>query len=518
MTAGYLLDAIGLRLSPVLLGLAALAAAALGAFAMRERVGAAARIGLTATVAGTWAYALWIASPSLLPVTNGPDVVHHLQLIHFIARTGRLPHDPALAASLVEMMNYTPGAHILAAAGGAWLRLDPLRLVYPLAALFVAIKAGILYEIARRLLPVSARGAVQALAAPLLAFVPVYFLGSFVQFFFLSQVVSETFAMAMVLASVAWVQSGRTRSLGFAAICGVAVGLTWPVWIGVGVATLLAALVSVPSSWRDRLARAGAVSAPIALTLLLHRWLHPGAEAIVTSGGAVTAPSTAVFGIWFLLLAGAGVAIARRDRAGGLVLVCLGTTILQAAVLAVLVSRAGSTSFYMPFKMMYLAILPAAVLGAVALARNADFILARAPRLAPVAACLPVLVAVVLLRGRVPLRRVHGSLSMPAREVALQARDHVPPACIDYFSTYWLTGYWLHLDVLDNPRISDRMREETFDFPDTAAKWIEGRGLPYAIVEDMNAIPREVRDDMDPILQRGSFVLVRNRRPAACTF
>jgi hypothetical protein len=101
MTAGYLLDAIGLRLAPVALALVAMAAAAIGAFAMRQRDGAAARIGLAATVAGTWAYTLWIASPSLLPVTNGPDVVHHLQLIHFIARTGRLPHDPALASSLV---------------------------------------------------------------------------------------------------------------------------------------------------------------------------------------------------------------------------------------------------------------------------------------------------------------------------------------------------------------------------------------------------------------------------------
>ena len=87
----------------------------------------------------------------------------------------------------------------------------------------------------------------------------------------------------------------------------------------------------------------------------------------------------------------------------------------------------------------------------------------------------------------------------------------MPPACVDYFSSYWLTGYWLHLDVLGNPRLSGRMRQETFDFPDVAAKWIEGRGLPYAIVEDMQAIPRELRPNMEPLYQRGAFVLVRNR-------
>jgi hypothetical protein len=120
------------------------------------------------------------------------------------------------------------------------------------------------------------------------------------------------------------------------------------------------------------------------------------------------------------------------------------------------------------------------------------------------------------VRGRVTVRPVHGSLSLDANEVGQWAREHVPPACVDYFSRYWLTGYWLHLDVLGNPRESERMSHESFELADANAKWIEGRGLPYAIVEDLPSIPRDVRVDMVPVYRSGPFVLVSNRRPAAC--
>jgi hypothetical protein len=247
----------------------------------------------------------------------------------------------------------------------------------------------------------------------------------------------------------------------------------------------------------------------------VHQITHRGATAIVTSAGAVTKPSLEAFGVVLVLLAVIGSAVAVRDREARAVVAFLACVLLTALGLAVLAMRAGSTSFYMPFKMMYLVVPPAAVLGALALARSVALVPAAARRWR-LAAAAPLVLALFLVRGRIPLHRVHGSLSLEARDVGLWARDHVPPACVDYFSRYWLTGYWLHLDVLANQRLSGRMREETFDFPDVAARWIEGRGLPYAIVEDMTAIPREIRPDMEPLQQRGPFVLVRNRRTAAC--
>jgi hypothetical protein len=49
----------------------------------------------------------------------------------------------------------------------------------------------------------------------------------------------------------------------------------------------------------------------------------------------------------------------------------------------------------------------------------------------------------------------------------LWAREHLPVGCIDYFSRRWLTSYWLHLDLLGNPKHSVRMLNETFEFRDT---------------------------------------------------
>jgi hypothetical protein len=513
MAAGYGLDLAGLPIVPLVLLLLA------GAGVVTARVLLQPRFDpwFSLVVLAAFACAMWIAGPPFLPVTNGPDVVHHLQLIRAIDTTRRLPHGTMLYPYLLEMMNYTPGAHILAAAASRLLSADPLAVVYPMAAAFFAIKTGSIYALARRLIRPLPGADVAALAAPILAFgAPVYFLGSFVQFFFFSQVVSEAFAVGMLLALVRWLQLGEDRDLVALAACAVGVVLSWPVWI-VPAAMAALGIFTAPSPRRSPWIVLAAVFAPAAGFMAVHELTHRGAAGIVTSAGAVTAPSASAFGAGLLVLAAIGGALAIRDRAARSVLVFLAATLLVAAGLAWLVVRAGSGSFYMPFKMMYLTVPPAAVLGAFALARVIAW-LPDLPYRRIAVACLPPVVAILLLPGRVPTHRVHGSLSLPAREVGLWARDHVPASCVDYFSRYWLTGYWLHLDVLGNPRLSDRMRQETFDFPDVAAKWIEGRGLPYAIVEDLSAVPHEARADMEPLHQNGSFVLVRNRRPAACSF
>jgi hypothetical protein len=521
MAAGYALDSAGARIHPAVL--AAVAAGVLAAmFVTRPRVAPPERR-VVATLlgalvaAGMLAYALWIASPSLLPVTNGPDVVHHLQLVHLIARTGRLPHDPALGGYLLEMMGYTPGAHILTAAVAAWLRVDPLRVVYPLAAVFVALQAGLLFTVTRR---VSGTGGVAfgaAVAAPVLALAPAaYSIGAFVQFFYFGQVISQTFAVGMLAGSLAWIDSRRARDLVVVSLCAVGVVLAWPIWIGPSTIAVAAALLTVPSSFVARARRFVATMAPAAAVVALHQWAHPAAASILVSTGAVTAPSIAVFGAGFLAVAVAGAVLSAGDRRTRLVGVFLAAVLAQAAALALLSMRAGSSSFYMAFKTLYLAVPPAAVLGAWVLAWPASLLAARLPRAREFAVCLPLLVAVLLVRGRVPVHREHGWISMPAQDVGAWAAAHVPPACVDYFSRYWLTGYWLHLDVLGNPRVSDRMSHETFELRDAAATWIEGRGLPFAIVEDLPSIPRDVRVDMVPVYQSGRFALVRNLRPAAC--
>ena len=522
MTAGYVLDLAGLSLTPWVLALEFAASVALAALVLLRAIGAPRRAPgsetalFLAVVAVTAAYLLYLASPALLPVTIGPDLVHHLQLIHVIQRTHRLAHDPALQPFLVEMMNYTPGSHILAAAVADWVRVDALRVVQPIAAIFVALKMGLVYLLALRG-GAMLRGRVAAIAAPLLAFVPaVYTIGSSFHFFFFSQVVSETFAIGMLLAAVSWARTPRPAFLVAFAACGVGVVLSWPVWLGPGVAALLFVVVVARVSWRERLIAAGIAVAPIAIVAGIHAMLHAAEGRILASSGTVTPPSVAAFGAGFLACAVAGALLSARIRATLPVVVFLAVTLLQSLALAALAARAGANSFYMAFKMMYLAVFPAAVLAGVALMWIASVVTSRRSALASAASYGPIVVAVLLLAGRMPLSRQTGPIVPAARDAAVWVRERTSPECVDYFTAHWLTGYWLHLDVLGNPRVSDRMRAETFEFRDTVGKWIEGRGLPYGIVEDLSGLPRELGPDVTPVHRVGRFVVIRNHRPARC--
>ena len=531
MAAGYLLDAVGLAIHPAVLGVVALVGGVTAFAAFRERAAAAvASLPIFGClVAGSLGYFVWLASPSLLPVTIGPDIVHHLQLIHLIHRTHHLANDPALAPYLLEMMNYTPGSHIAAAAVAQWLRLDPLRVLFPLTALFVAVKVGIVYVLALRVLEEKPGAALYALAAPVLLMIPArYLLGSFFEFFYLAQVLSETFAVAMVMAALGWTRTGARRYLWLASACGIGVFLSWPVWILPAGAAVLAVVALGRESMRALILRGAIVVVPVALIGFLHAATHSAGASIIGSSGAVTRPSAETLGVAFVALGLMGTILALRSSparpeqavASRGIAVLFVVTILQALALAAFDARAGARSFYMPFKMVYLIVLPCAVLGALALATATAAIALRFPRLAAArsgqaaAAAVPLLVAALLASGRMPVKRQKSPISESALAAGLWARDTLPPGCIDYFSRHWLTGYWLHLDVLGNPRVSDRMRAETFEFPDTVGKWIQGKGLPYAIVEDSAEIPRDARVDMITVREFGRSAVVKNTSTA----
>jgi hypothetical protein len=292
--------------------------------------------------------------------------------------------------------------------------------------------------------------------------------------------------------------------------------LSWPVWLGPPIATLGFALRVARVSWRARMVAAAVAILPIAIAVAVHSMQHAAEGRILAASGTVTSPSVAAFGAGFLLCAIAGAVLSVRLRAARPVAVFLAVTLLQSLALAALATRAGSGSFYMAFKMVYLAVFPAAVLGALALMWVSARLASRRAALAPASAFAPLVVAVLLLVGRVPVSRQVGPIVPSAHDAAVWVRARTAPACVDYFTAHWLTGYWLHLDVLGNPRVSDRMRAETFEFRDTVGKWIEGRGLPYGIVEDLSALPRELRPDVTPVHRAGRFVVIRNHRPAPC--
>ncbi len=519
---GYLLALVRLPIDPAVLGVIAIVSGfAASRWLLEDRSdasgGAADTIALLLVVVVVCGYALWLAWPSLLPIADGPDIVHHLSLIHFIQRTHRLPSDPALLPYLGEMMSYTPGSHIIAAAAGEWMGVDALRLLHPVMALFVALKAALVYAIVRRVLPAGARAPVYAGSAVLLLLVPAeYFLGSFVKYGFYAQVIAETFAAGVLFAIVWWRDGGGRATLVLGGVCAAASFLAWPVFLpACGAAAAVAVLVR-RGSWKERLTDAALVCAPVAVFVIAHLLAHASSAGLLKTGGFVTIPSVRVFSAPFIVLVIVGAGVAAWRAEGRMVLLFASCALAELGALAGLDAAVGSTMFYLPYKMVYLLMPPCAVLAALPLAQVSAFAARRWRAIAPMAMCVPLAAAAYLMRGRLPWKPLPSPITASTYEAGLWTREHLPPACVDYFSRHWLTGYWLHVDVLGNPRVSARTRGESFEFRDAVAKWIEHRGLPYAIVEDLTAVPYEAREEMQPLRQFGAAAVVRARAPAAC--
>ena len=150
---GYLIDAAGFGLAPLLSF--ALAAVAAGALGWRWRPAARAAtpdlLVWTAVVLFVLAAIVRLAWPALLPPGRGPDLTHHLLLVDYIEQQRHLVHDRSLDGSMGEMAHYTPGAHLLAVSIGALTGSNGLRVFFPLLAVTTALTAGFAFLIARRL-------------------------------------------------------------------------------------------------------------------------------------------------------------------------------------------------------------------------------------------------------------------------------------------------------------------------------------------------------------------------------
>jgi hypothetical protein len=95
-------------------------------------------------------------------------------------------------------------------------------------------------------------------------------------------------------------------------------------------------------------------------------------------------------------------------------------------------------------------------------------------------------------------------------------RRYLSPACIEYLVANDYTAYWLHLAVLGNPRISARTAEDgTFETRAAIIRWLTPGGLPYAIAEPA-ALPRDVRTDLDVVVDFGTAVVVKRRGRSSC--
>ena len=530
---GEAIDALGVRLLPALmLPFVLLCSASVAWYARRHAVASSRDTRLfLAIVASVAGWLLWLARPTLLPLSTGPDLTHHLLLVDYIERHWRLVHDPSLARQIGEMAQYTPGAHILAALAGAWSGSDGLHALHAVQCLTVALETGFLYLVAVRMLPERSPRVLAVLSAVLLLASPRYMLGAFTEYGFFSQVVAEVFVAGVWWVSVAWDADPDWRLCLVAGLAGAAVFLTWPVYSGPPMLALfLVVVLRTETAWTRRLRDLLVAFAPftaVVATYLLGRlgWLR-----LAGTGGTAPSPSVASFSLPLVVLAVFGVALVCARRSTRATAALVAALVAQTIALYVVAERSGAPQPYMALKMFYLWLRPMTLCAAVAVAFlwQRGWNATRAVRRQRVSettemrAAWLLLVTVLLLVAR-PLwktpRVLHPkppAVSQALFEAGRWARANVPPGCVEYLVGDDETAYWLHLAVLGNPRMSDRTGDNsTYEPSDAIVRWLTPNGLPYAIA-DLGSLPHDVRTELDVVRQFDTAAVARRRGPSTC--
>ena len=528
MLAAYVTDWIGLTIVPSAILAVSLAASAatLGGLWRRSTRDRSALTTFVLLVCAVLAWLLWLAGRDLLPPGTGPDLTHHLLLVGYIEQHWRLPHDPQLGPFLGEMVDYTPGAHLLAALAGAWTKTDGLHALYPLVAFTVALKCGFIFLIGRRLVAADVPRIPFAVMGVVLLLLPrAYFTGSFAQHSFLAQVVAEVFAIAIWWALVVWDERPGMLPMAFFAIGGAATFLTWPVWIGPPV-VLLAMCIASRRDVRavERAKQFTLAAAAIGIVAAAFTASRGRSAGIVAAAGFVLRPAPAVFGWAFLLVCGAGVCVGLFGRRTRTIPLFLGAIALQAGALFVLAQARGAAAPYLALKMVYLAIYPLAVAGAVG-AAVAWRAMVHAPAVRNLGGVWPraalwlllALTATAVASSAIRDPRPTPTISESLFRAGQWARTNTDARCVDYLVADGYTAYWLHLAVLGNARAAARSLEnDTYELPPALVRWIEPGGLPYAIVEDFSALPKDIRENVDVVARFGRAAVVRRRGPTSC--
>lgn len=508
--SGYVLDLAGFGVPPVPVLLVSITGSVAHLwFAGSGRKSAIDLVAWVGVVSFVAAALLRVAWPALLPPGRGPDLAHHLLLVDYIEHTGHLVHDRSLEGAMGEMAHYTPGAHLLAVLAGSWFGVDGLRAFYPLLVLCAALTAGFGFLIARRvLLPVP-----YAIASVILLFLPSqYFHGGFTHDSFLAQAVATLFAVAAWWALVVWDEErSRSAAISFSMFL-VATFLTWPVFAG----PLLIVFVAIARSTTPTLLIG---LGPLLAVVLIHSAGRWGWLGMVRTSGAVLRPGLDSVGWLLPLLTLIGLPIGVQNRRARVTIVLLLIIVLQAITLFVIAKSQGADTPYMAFKMVYLAIYPAAVLAAVAIATLGRALRRRSPErdmLAPsrehvelkgwfIAAALFLTAARPALMAPRPVPIV----SLDLYDAGKWTRANIGQTCVDYLVGEAETAYWLHLAVLGNPRGSERMLEmERYQPRAAVGPWITAEGRSYAIA-DLRLLPDEVRSRVDIVRTFGTAAVIK---------
>jgi hypothetical protein len=124
---------------------------------------------------------------------------------------------------------------------------------------------------------------------------------------------------------------------------------------------------------------------------------------------------------------------------------------------------------------------------------------------------------IIVARTALKVPRPTPTISESLLRAGLWARANANAECVDYLVADGYSAYWLHLAVLGNPRAAARSLEnDTYELPPALVRWIEPGGLPYAIVEDYSALPKDIRDNVDVAARFGRTAVVKRRGAVSC--
>jgi len=461
-------------------------------------------------VLGVWLYFVAPSLPTWLPPTHSSDAVRHYLQMMFSYPSGTL------------VSWYPAGGAFIAATFAHWFFADPLRVLHPTAALFVALSAGAVYGLACDWLPKTKISRSIALVAPGLLFVPwSYFAGIIMdeQYFF-----AQAFAHYFVLAAL-WFAARYAAYphwifavLAIMAMLGVVVA--YPILVPLPLA-LFALVLLARMPMRRALVVLGMLGVLMALLgvalerggILQLRTANISASGEVGEGGVTNPSLENLGGAIFMSLALVGVPLAWRANAIGKTLVAfLVAWVLQFGAFAALQLFLPISSYRVD-KSFYILAYPLALLVALPLA----WVLARiAPRIEQVPRGAMFVASILVVVGVFAFQppRAYAPFTESEIAVARWAKANLDTYQIndldpDITRAYWLAfGFWrerLPNEWFQWIPAGAKLGPATFDMWRRDAGWAQ-----YLFVRDVAT----VRDaSLRVVYQSGASAILQKELP-----
>ena len=460
--------------------------------------------GFLIVVIATWIYFIVPALPTWLPPTQSSDAVRVYLQVLFSYPNGTL------------VSWYPAGGTFVAAMFSHWLGVEPLRLLHPVAASFIALSAGAIYGMTCALLPKTRVSKITALIAPALLFVPwSYFAGTldWEQYFF-----AQVFAQYFILAALWYIASYAEQSHWiFGALIGAAllgVVAAYPIFVALpfglfGLIVLARLFPALLAKGKGRVNRSALITlgAFVALMILAAAALQRGGILEFAAGqkavvldvgqGGVTNPSQEnLGGPIFLALALVGGWLAWRAGAFGKTILGLLVVWIFQLIALVAIQPYLQLSGYRVDKTFYILAFPLAMLAALPLS-----FLFRRIELSPRKLIIGFVAAVVILGSAVIALRppiAFSPLTESEIQVAKWAKDFYGETYqVAYLDDKPVTAYWLVFGLW-----REKVSDEWFQWipagrklgPATFDEWLQDPGWQDRImVRYLDEVPTKLR-------------------------